>query len=168
MKKRQIAKRLIKLAKELLSYKSQQNSVADLTNVDEVLIVITNESLEFDATRLASRPRITRYSIEEVRQLLSLKTPRFEFKKRDDGLNRPERLMMTEKEALDVIAKLSVTENYSKDLSLNFPDTDVYTVDNYKRLQVDELINLYIKIAVVDKGVNRRVLVISFHEKGLV
>lgn len=76
--------------------------------------------------------------------------------------------MMTEKEALDVIAKLSVTENYSKDLSLNFPDTDVYTVDNYKRLQVDELINLYIKIAVVDKGVNRRVLVISFHEKGLV
>ena len=49
MKKRKIAKRLIKLAKELLSYKSQQNSVADLTNVDEVLIVITNESLEFDA-----------------------------------------------------------------------------------------------------------------------
>lgn len=170
MKKDKIARKLVKIAKELVvGYKKTTHNqpTNNLNNVDEIVIVITDQPLEFDISKFASKTRNTRYSLNEVKQLLSIKPPRFEFQIRNDNLSDPTRLNITESEALAIISNLNESD-YNKNLSQNFPNTDVYTVSNYKINQTEKVIDLYIKFAIVDKGVKRRVLIISFHEKGLI
>ena len=74
MKKDKIARKLVKIAKELVGYKktTYNQPTNSLNNVDEIVIVITDQPLEFDVSKFASKTRNTRYSLNEVKQLLNL------------------------------------------------------------------------------------------------
>lgn len=167
MNKHEIARKLIKMAKSLLGYRSDPTITglsSELADVDEVVIIITDAPLHEDMSRLASKSRITRYSLDEVKALLSGKRIRYEFVPREDGKSNPINIDMDYQEALDVILHLTLA-NYNAVLSSHFVDTDVYTVKNYVRKNNKEPIDLYIKFYLEEDKKTKKVFIISFHKE---
>lgn len=169
MNKHEIARKLIKMAKSLIGYRSDPTITgisSELADVDEVVIIITDAPLYEDMSRFASGEHNSIYSLKEVKELISYVPSRITFNERDDDLSNPVRLGIDKQEAIEIISNLTEAE-YSKQLSRNFIGTDVYLVENYVSKQGETLPTLYIKFKIEGKKNKRKILVISFHEKDL-
>ena len=158
-------KKLInKIAKKII--KNYRNNILVLNDIDDVLIVVTNESINTNMKKYASVPRISRWSLLEIKQLIKLKNPRYKFLDRNDDKNNPACVGLTKEECLESISQLTESE-YSQELSLMFPDTNVYIKKGFFDKNNKKIIDLYIKLSIIVERKDRKVLIISFHPTGM-
>lgn len=132
--------------------------------IDEVVIVISDEPLSADLSRYASKARKTKWSLAEVKQLISMNPPRIERMERFDGKSDSRNIGISEQEVISIINNLTDAnfDSISTDSKNPQLGTDVYKVFQYQRQCGGEPIDLYIKFRIVSKR-QRKVFLISFH-----
>ena len=133
-----------KIAKRITGFKSYINI---LTDVDTVIIIITDDSINDDVSKYAAGTPF--FSLNEVRQLLKCKPPRFNFTYRSDNKNDLVLLDIEIEECMDIIYKLNES-NFDKTLFRNNTPADVYKLFDYHKNK-GGIVNLYIKFSIVGK-----------------
>lgn len=149
-----------KIARKIIGFKE---NISVLTDIEEIVIVVTSEPITTDMKKYASRDSF--YSLNEVKQLLNCKPPRYVVEKRNDNKTDFKMINMEETECIEVIKNLT-EDKYHETLYNAENPADVYLLSNYKRINDNE-INLYIKFSVEGKRNRRHVLIISFHPEGM-
>ena len=161
-----IARKIVGFVPTLHVINDQTGQMEEI-EVDEVIIVMSDEPVTSNMARYAADGgRPSKYSLEEVRQLLEL--GRKEFKRRADGKSNPRNINIDENEAIDIIKSLTYDDNFDKTLPPfgEDPAADVYKKFGYTRALDGEQIDLYIKFGLVQKRNVKKVFIISFHLEG--
>ena len=162
-------KKIDKIAKNILGFDTCLNCTLDgmatSIAIDEIVIIITNEPLSSDLSRYASKARSTRWSLQEIKQLITILPPRIEYLPRLDGKSNPNNIGISESEAISIISNLDDSNfiEIKSDPRNSLLNADVYKVLQYHRLSGGEPIDIYIKFRIFEKK-QRKVLLISFHQ----
>lgn len=160
-----IARKIVGFVPTLHVINDQTGQMEEI-EVDEVIIVMSDEPVTSSMARYAADGgRPSKYSLEEVKQLLEL--GRHQFKRREDGKSNPISIEIDEDEAIGIIKSLTY-DNFNKTLPpLNEdPAADVYKKFGYERNKDKKQIDLYIKFSLIQRRNLKYVFIISFHLDG--